>query len=179
MEMVDPSPLTAAMDTAADAVSVVVVDGDDASGLADMLRQFIEQALAESPRKVKQARALSGRAVFRSAEDQGVCVCITFARDQIELRDVEPERTAAPSVTADFLTIAHLAAGQQSPFRLLVQRKLKVRFRLSQIPFLLRVLRFMQIESEARRAVRIRRGLMIAAVVAFAGGACWYIATIR
>ena len=107
---------------------VILTAGEDASGLADMLQQFIEQTLADSPRKVRQARRLAGHAVFRAAEDEALCVGITFAGERIELQDCSTPAAADAMITADFLTIAHLTSGQESPFRLLAQRKMRVRF---------------------------------------------------
>lgn len=157
-------------------IPVVLVDADSASGLADMLQQFLQQTLADSPRKLRQARALSGCAVFRSAEDEAVSVRITFAGDHIELCDGAPASASAPSVTADFLTMAHLTAGQESPFALLMQRKLRTRFTLQQVPFLLRMLRFMRIETATPANTWQRWALAAAAGLAVAGGTYWYLA---
>ncbi len=141
--------LMATLDTRPDVLPVVLVGDDQASGLADMLRQFIEQTLAESPRKQRQARSLSGATLFRSAEDDDLCVCITFAGDHIELRDEATPPVGLPAITADFLTIAHLTSGQANPFWLLARRRLQARFTIRQVPFLLRLLRFMRIERHA------------------------------
>jgi hypothetical protein len=158
------------VDAVSGAIPVVLTDGEQASGLADMLRQFIEQTLAASPRKARQARRLTGRAVFRSAEDEQVCVCLTFSGDHIELRDTPTSQSRDPWITADFLTIAHLTSGRENPFRLLAQRRLRVRFSVPQVPFLLRMLSFMRIESAPRRV--IRPGWMLATAAA-AGTAVW------
>jgi hypothetical protein len=157
------------------AIPVILTGGEAASGLADMLHQFIEQTLAASPRKAQQARRLAGHAVFRSAEDEALCVCITFAGDRIELHDSGTPGAVDALITADFLTIAHLTSGQENPFRLLVQRKLKARFSLRQVPFLLGMLRFMQIESESRRAARVRWAWPAVAAAAAASAAYWYV----
>jgi hypothetical protein len=126
----------------------------EASGLAHMLHQFLEQTLAASPEKRRLARKLRGEAIFRAAEDEAICVRIRFRGDCIELGDSgEGGPASAPSVTADFLTIAHLTSGQESPFALVARRKLRVRFRLGEIAFLLRMLAFMRIANgRARRA---------------------------
>jgi hypothetical protein len=159
---------------------VVLVGGDEVSGLADMLHQFIEQTLAASPRKVRQARRLAGHAVFRAAEDEALCVGITFAGERIEVRDggapVTAEGTTAATISADFLTIAHLTSGQESPFQLLVQRKLKAHFSVRQVPFLLRMLRFMQIEP-ATPSAKWMRWIWPAAAAAAGGALYWYVAT--
>jgi len=155
---------------------VVLANGEQASGLADMLQQFIEQTIAVSARKARQARRLSGRVVFRSAEDEDVCVRITFGRDRVELHDCGSPGAGEAAISGDFLTIAHLTSGQDNPFRLLAQRKLKIRFSVQQLPFLLGMLRFMQIDGDARRAARARR-LWAGAALAIATAAAlyWYV----
>ncbi len=159
------------------AITVELADAATASGLADMLHQFIEQTIADSPRKARLANRLNGRALFRAAEDEDVCVSIRFAGDHIELRDAQQVPAACPSITADFLTIAHLTSGQENPFRLLAQRRLKAQFSLVQIPFLVGMLRFMQLESASRRMARVRWALAGAAGAGAAalGAAYWYI----
>ena len=162
-------------DVTGGAMPVVLRGEEPVSGLADMLHQFIEQTLAASPRKQRLARRLVGAAVFRSAEDEDLCVRITFAGERIELHDGGIPGTGDAMITADFLTIAHLSSGQESPLRLLAQRKLKVRFSLLQIPFLVGMLRFMQIERE-RRSVSWVRWAGPAAVTALAAGTLyWYV----
>jgi hypothetical protein len=157
-------------------IPVQLVGGEDVSGLADMLHQFLEQTLAASPRKVQQARRLAGHAVFRAAEDEALCVGITFAGERIELRDGGPPKASDAMITADFLTIAHLTSGQESPFRLLAHRKMKVQFHVRQLPFLLRMLRFMQIESATPR-VGWMRWIWPALAAAAAGVVYRYVAT--
>ncbi len=164
--------------TSGDAIPVVLVGDEEPSGLAEMLQQFIEQTVAESPHKAGQARRLAGRAVFRSAEDEALCVHIAFMGNHVELQDGGAPRPGEASITADFLTIAHLTAGRASPFRLLVQRKLKARFSPRQVPFLLGMLRFMQIESQPRRRAWLR--WTWPAAVAVAGAAVyWYVRAAR
>ena len=140
----------------ADGAMAVVLNGDrEPSGLAAMLHQLVEQTLAESPRKLRQARRLSGEAVFRAAEAEDVFVRIRFAGDRIELDDggvLDPRDTL---ITADFLSIAHLASGQEGPVGLLARRRLRARFSPSQLPFLVGLMRFMQIDG-TRRAERRR-----------------------
>ncbi len=165
--------------TSSSAIPVVLVDGEGASGLADMLHQFIEQTLAESPRKARLARRLSGTVAFRPAEDEKICVRIAFAGDRIELCDGGTLGAQGALITADFLTIAHLTSGRESPFRLFAKRKLKLRFSVRQLPFLLRTLSFMQTgalaKQEQRHAARTRWAWTAAAAAAAAGAAYWYV----
>lgn len=124
--------------------------GDTASGLADMIHQYLSQNCADSPRKVRQARSLKGEVFMRAAEDDAICVRIRFFNDGIELTDVEAMPQGAASIKADFISVAHLTTGEEGPFGLLVKRKMAVSFRPGQIPFLVGVLRFMQIPDELR-----------------------------
>ena len=143
-----------------------------------MLHQFIEQTLSDSPSKERLARRLAGETIFRAAEDQDVAVRIVFAGDRIELRDVTPgEGRRSPSVTADFLSIAHLTSGRESPFSLLVRRKLRARIAPSDLPFLLGMLRFMRIRAEERGSeprARMRRALLVAGATAGFAALIWY-----
>jgi hypothetical protein len=154
----------------------VVLDGRrEPSGLAEMMQQFLEQTLAESPRKVHRARRLSGTAVLRSTEDEDVAVRIRFAGDRIELSDGADAGGRDATITADFLTIAHLTSGRENPLRLLAARRLKVRFSLAEVPFLLGVLSLMRI----RRRRRMLRFAMSAAAAAAAGALWWWLASAR
>jgi hypothetical protein len=158
------------------AIPVVLENGEEASGLADMLRQLIEQTLAESARKRRQARGLRGEAVFRAAEDEEVCVHIVFRGDRIELRDASGVgASGAAAITADFLTIAHLTTGQESPFALLARRKLRARFSLRQLPFLLNLLRLLRTADRDGETARARWLWIAAAAGAGAAALCWVI----
>ncbi len=163
-----------AKETTASTIPVVLHGGEEASGLADMLHQFLEQTVTESPRKARLARRLSGHAVFRSAEDEELCVRITFDGNRIALEDAATPRASDSVVTADFLTIAHLTSGQETPLRLFVQRKLRARFPLGQIPFLVGMLRFMRIERAARSASWLHWAAPAALAALAAGTLCWY-----
>jgi hypothetical protein len=149
-----------------------------------MLHQFIEQTLDESPRKRRQAEKLNGEVAFRSAEDEEISVWIVFAGDRIELHDGPASSRAGTSITADFLSMAHLTAGQESPLGLWVRRKLKIRFSARQILFLLGVLRFMKIEAttkqgkrEQSRTARVAWGWGAAAAVAGSAAIYWLVTT--
>jgi len=139
----------------------------EASGLCHMLQQYFEQMLADSPAKRRLARELRGAAIFRAAEDEAIQVCIRFCGNRIELSDVDEEKAAGiASITADFLTIAHLASGQETPFALLARRRLRVRFRVGEIPFLLRMLGVMRSADVAAGFWRLEYAVPVAAVLA-------------
>jgi hypothetical protein len=158
-------------------IPVVLCGGEAASGLAEMLHQFLEQTLAGSPRKARRARRLCGEAVFRAAEDEHVCVRIRFAGDRIELSDGSAFGPRDPLITADFLSLAHLTSGQESPFRLLAARRLRARFSPLDVPFLLGVLRLMRIGPATAAAKRRRWGRRLWLLAAAVGGGAlyWYV----
>jgi len=160
-----------------DAFPVYLPAGPDASGLADMIHQYLSQNVTDSPDKRKQARSLSGEVFLEAAEDD-ICVRVRFCGDRIELADVASPAPGGASIRADFISIAHLTTGERGPFELLAMRRLKVRFHPGQIPFLVHVLQFMQIPSElmspeiAERSQRrkIRLVLVAGGAAAAAGG---------
>jgi hypothetical protein len=152
-------------------IPVVLKGAEEASGLAEMVRQFLEQVLAESPRKARRARRLSGAAVLRSAEEKDVAVRIHFAGDRIELSDGAGIGSRDATITADFLTIAHLTSGQESLVRLLTDRRLRARFALTDVPFLLGVLSLMRSRPAVRAEERRRRRLLLWLAISAAAGA--------
>jgi len=142
--------------------------GTGPSGLAAMLQQLLEQTLADSAEKRRLAGRLRGRAEFRAAEDESLRVTIAFSGDRITLHDGDGAAASA-RVTGDFLSIAHLTSGRAGPVGLLARRRLSVRLRPRDVPFLLRLLGLMRSESARRRSRRtFLLGLLGAGVV---GGA--------
>ena len=153
--------------------AVVLRDETAASGLADMLHQFLAQTVASSPDKARLARRLRGALLFQAAEDDRLVVSIAFSGAGIEVGDATAPDARLPMLTADFLTTAHLTTGEERPFGLLVRRRMRARFRLAQALFLFRVLRLLRMEAEGERAQSGRRWLIVAALVvgaAIAGG---------
>ena len=116
-----------------------------ARGLADMLRQLLEQTLADSERKRRLAARMRGRAVFRAEEDDSLRIGLVFCGDHISVEDGAREGGSA-SISADFLSIAGLASGRANPIGLLARRRVRVRFRPRDVPFLFRVLILMRSE---------------------------------
>ncbi len=132
---------------------VELLDADSASGLADLLHQFLEQTIEASDEKAEAARALRGKVVVRAAEDEDIAVKILFEGQRIELRDVGAQRDSSPGIQGDFLSVAHVTSGEESPLALVLSRRLRVSFGLLQIPFLVRVLLLMRVDDgRARRS---------------------------
>jgi hypothetical protein len=139
------------------ALPVELANPDQASGLADMLHQFLQQTVDESADKSRAAQRLSGTLWFQSSEDMSLVVALSFDRNRIGVADAPASQLARPSLTADFLSTAHITTGEESPFDLLRQKKIHANFRLTQALFLWRVLRFMRIE-DAEDVARDARG---------------------
>jgi hypothetical protein len=140
--------------------AVVLHGGESASGLADLLHQFLEQQVAD-PARARRAARLRGSLLFRAAEDPAVCVRIAFSGDRIDVADDAGEAAGVPVITSDFLTTAHLTTGEEGPLRLLLSRRLRVRLPLARGPFLLRALRLMRVpapERSGRRAAAESKG---------------------
>lgn len=135
---------------------VELIGADSASGLADLLHQFLEQTVEASDAKADAARALRGDVVVRAAEDEAIAVRIAFRGDRIELCDIGAQAPgSAPSIQGDFLSVAHVTSGQASPVALLLRRQLRVSFGVAQLPFLFRVLGFMRVDDGAPAAGRL------------------------
>ncbi len=156
---------------------MVLHGGDSASGLADMLHQFLTQTLEGDPGRARRAARLRGALLFCAAEDPAVCVRIDFAGGRVDVTDHQGQVDGLPMITSDFITTAHLTTGEEGPFRLLLARRLRVRLRWRRGPFLVRALRIMQLP--APQPVRRRRRLYLVAAVLVAAAALtvWMLAT--
>ena len=145
---------------------VELLDADSATGLADLLHQFLEQTVDASAAKAEAARALHGDVVVRAAEDEAIAVRIAFRGDHIELSDIGTQGAgSAPSIQGDFLSVAHVTSGQASPLALILRRQLRVSFGLAQLPFLFRVLGFMRVDEGAPAARRLLVLVLVLALV--------------
>ena len=160
---------------AREAYPVMLTAGDDPSGLADMLHQYLSQTLADSPEKVQRARRLDGEVAFQAAEDEAISVKLVFRGDRIEL--VDGELVEAPRLTGDFLSVAHLTSGDESPLGLVLSRKLRVKFSVQHLPFLMGVLDLMTLEEELRRRRARLRWVGAGAAAATAASAVGYYLT--
>ncbi len=93
-------------------VRVTLAAGEEASGLASMIGQYIEQILAESPKKRREAAALRGRLGLRAREgDVAVCIVLDEGGIVIEEGLTDPDAVIAGKV--EFLM--HVLAGRRNP----------------------------------------------------------------
>lgn len=144
-------------------VSVVLEGAESASGLADLLHQYLEQTLEASEEKRRAAERLRGAVTVLAVEDSSVRVRVTFGGERIDIAD--SERATWPWIKGDFLSVAHLLSGEESMGSLLLGRKLSVRCGPGDALFLWRVSELLKIqEPRAGRGVAIV--LVVAAVLA-------------
>lgn len=157
-------------------IFVYLVDGERASGLADLLAQYLEQSLAASARKRSHARRLRGELSFHAAEDEALAVRVRFEAGRVDLRDVPPG-VSGPWVKADFLSLARLASGAASPLWMVLARKVRLFCPPRRLFFLLDVLGFLRLEDDDADRAR-RRAWLAAALVASAAAlllAWWFV----
>lgn len=107
------------------APTVVLTDGDDASGMASMLAGLLEDNLSDFPGRARVARTIRGGVVFTAA-DRDMSVSITFLGNRIEVSD--GVTTGATMIRAPWMTMAKLCSGQISPVRALIDRDLAISF---------------------------------------------------
>jgi hypothetical protein len=160
-------------------VAVVLRGGPDASGLADMLHQLLEQTLGD-PDRARRAGVLRGQVHFRAAEDEQVCAYLRFSADGVEVGDAERTSVHAfPELTADFLSVADLSTGRRGPLALMATGKLRVRCSPRDVPFLVGVAGVLRLA--APPGPRVTTWRWVAAGAAAAGGAAvvgWWLATV-
>ncbi|OGO51939.1 MAG: hypothetical protein A2148_04640 [Chloroflexi bacterium RBG_16_68_14] len=91
------------------ALPVTVAAGDEASGLARIIAQYLEQILGDSPEKRAEAAALRGRLGLLAREGD-VAVTIVFEDGGIAIEEGLQEPDAVVSGEVEFLM--HLLAGR-------------------------------------------------------------------
>lgn len=160
---------------AAGLTPAVVLAPGTASGLADLLHQFLAQELEADAGKARRAGRLTGDLLFHAAEDPAVCVRLSFRRARIEIADHAGPPGPWPAMTADFLTTAHLTTGEASPLALVRRRQLRVRCRPRDALFLWRVLGLLRIapRAGAARSHRLRWAALATAVAVAVVVAAW------
>jgi len=96
----------------AEAPSITVVAGEEASGLSRIIGQYLEQILADSQEKRAEAAALRGRLGLRAREGD-VAVTIVFDHDGILIEEGLREPDAMIAGEVEFLM--HVLAGRANP----------------------------------------------------------------
>lgn len=147
-------------------VPVRLQEGVD-SGLAHIVQQYLEQDLAESPRKRRQARRLRGRVAF-IASDYDTSVTVEFSGEEIDIwSGVRPPLDA--SIAGPYTVLTRLLQGEANPLVEHLRGRLVVRSRWRRPLLPLHVRNLMRLEPEG--GGRVAPGWWPAAAVGLAVGA--------
>ena len=102
-------------------ISVSVVAGDEASGLANIIGQYLEQLLGDSAEKRADASSLRGRLGMRAREGD-VAVTIVFEGENIAIEEGLQDPDAVIGGELEFLM--HMMAGKANPAWEMLSRKM-------------------------------------------------------
>lgn len=114
---------------ASESYPVTVVAGEEASGLANIVGQYMEQLFGDSPEKRAAAAALRGRLGLRAHEGD-VAITMVFHNDGVAIEEGLQEPDAVVSGEVEFLM--HVLAGRANPARELLGGRLAIRPGLQQ-----------------------------------------------
>lgn len=96
------------------APEVVLVDGDEASGMASMLAGLLADNVRDFPGRARVAARARGSVVLRAA-DRKVDVTLSFDKGRVEVRN--GAESGVTIVAGPWLAMARLCSGQLSPVK--------------------------------------------------------------
>jgi len=146
---------------------VVRAAGDEASGLASMIADLLEQNIGDFPLRAR-AVALTRGAVVLTASDQDLSVTLQFGEGRVIVRDGAVP--GAPALAGTWLEMAKVCSGQISTLAAVRERTIRVTpghnpLALAGAGFALSVPPSFYEDDAARRA-RHRRATLITLAVA-------------
>ena len=136
---------------------------DAESGLANIVRQFLEQNLDESEWRCRRARRLRGR-VAMTAADHEISVTLEFRGEEIVIWDGERGPLQA-AIACPYQTLVGLLQGKGSPLLEHLKGRLRVRSSFRQPFFPLQVHGLMKLSPDARGQLRRGRYALAAGVI--------------
>lgn len=104
--------------------AITIVAGDEASGLANIVAQYLGQLLADSAEKQETAARLRGRLGLRAREGD-VAVTIVFSGEGIAIEEGLREPDGLISGEVEYLM--HVLAGRANPAWEVLGRRLAIR----------------------------------------------------
>ena len=146
-------------------VQVRLADGAE-SGLANIVRQYLEQNLDESEQRRRRALGLRGR-VAMTAADHEITVTLDFRGEEIVIWDGEQGPVQA-SIAGPNRALVGLLQGEGNPLVEHLRGRLRVRSSLRKPFFPLQVHGLMKLPPEERGKPRILGYVLVAGVVAMA-----------
>ena len=147
---------------------VVRAAGDEASGLASMIADLLEQNIGDFPLRAR-AVALTRGDVVLTASDQGLSVTLQFGEGRVIVRDGAVP--GAPALAGTWLEMAKVCSGQISTLAAVRERAIRVTpghnpLALAGAGFALSVPPSFYEDDAARRARRRRATLITIALAA-------------
>ena len=124
------------------AVPVTIAAGEGASGLANIVGQYLEQLLGDSPQKRSQAAALRGNLGLLAREGD-VAITIVFSDDGIVIE--EGLRGPDAVISGQLEALMHVLAGRANPVWQVAGRSMAFRPSLRQPLFGYRAYRLMRL----------------------------------
>lgn len=134
----------------ANATVLVRLDESAASGLANIVFQFLSQDLADFEHKRRLAARLRGR-IAMTASDHDVTVTLAFTGREIVIFDGEQADVDA-SIAGPHAALVRLLQGETHPLREHLRGRLRVRARLRRILLPLRLHRLVRLTPGASDA---------------------------
>ncbi|MFH0728988.1 MAG: SCP2 sterol-binding domain-containing protein [Pseudomonadota bacterium] len=126
-------------------ISILVEEGITLNGMGQMMRQYLEQNLADFPEKVEQALRL--RYCISVEVERGIASTIRFEGETICLQN-GVAAGADLQLKGSYHTLAKILCGQVNPLGAILKGRIKV-MRVPRRPVqALRTLRFLQIPPE-------------------------------
>jgi hypothetical protein len=122
------------------------------SGLAHIVQQYLEQDLAEFPKKRRRAARLRGR-VAMTASDHEATVTLDFKGDEVLILDGMCEPVDA-SIAGPHEALVRLLQGETHPLVEHLRGRLRVRSRLRKLFLPLTLHRLMKLTTEESHARR-------------------------
>ena len=110
--------------SASESYPVTVVAGEDASGLANIVGQYLNQLFGDAPEKRDAASAIRGRLGLRAREGD-VAITVVFHREGIAIEEGLLDPDALISGELEYLM--HMLAGRANPARQVLAGTLTIR----------------------------------------------------
>ncbi|HWQ28897.1 MAG TPA: hypothetical protein VNN12_07725 [Dehalococcoidia bacterium] len=135
------------------ALEVVFAEGEEKANIvAKLLKQHIDAIVAADPSKVDAARKLRGKLGIHSTEPDER-VTLIFDGERVMIRNgFDPDLDGA--ITGPLKLQTETLAGIANPYREILRRKLKVRFKLTRPFFTSRTYNFLKVPPAMKAAAQ-------------------------
>ncbi len=127
------------------AITIYAPEGEALNGLGMLLKQYLEQNLAEFEAKARQAFRIRGRVAVEV--DKGIAITISFQGERIQIKNGVRDHPDL-HLSSSYLLLSKVLSGKANPYLELIRRNIKLQA-LPRRPYQsIRVLRFLKIPAE-------------------------------